>query len=64
MDRVRFLSLDVGAERALTEHRAILAALSARDADAAVARVREHLSQIEDILRRLHASHHEYFGPA
>ncbi len=64
MDRVRFLSLDVGAERALAEHRAILAALTTRDADGTVARVREHLSRIEDILRRLHASHQAYFGPA
>jgi DNA-binding GntR family transcriptional regulator len=62
MDRVRFLSLAVGAESALDEHRAILAALQDRDADAAVARVREHLSRIEDILARLRGTHLQYFA--
>ncbi|MBA3325011.1 MAG: GntR family transcriptional regulator [Rhodobacteraceae bacterium] len=62
MDRVRFLSLAVGAESALIEHRAIFAALRARDAEATVARVREHLSRIEGILSRLRASHQQFFA--
>lgn len=62
MDRVRFLSLAVGAESALAEHRAILAALRARDPDTVAARVREHLSQIEGILARLHISNPQFFA--
>lgn len=62
MDRVRFLSLAVGAQSALSDHRAILAALRARDGDGAVARVREHLSRIEAILARLRVSHRQFFA--
>ncbi len=62
MDRVRFLSLAVGAESVLNEHHAILDALRDRDADAAVARIREHLSRIEGIMRRLRETHLSYFA--
>lgn len=64
MDRVRYLSLAVGAESALHEHHAILAALHARDPAAAVARIREHLSQIEGILARFRLSDPQYFEGA
>lgn len=60
-DRVRFLSLAVGAEVALIQHRAILAALRARDADTAVVCVRTHLSQIEAVLDRLRGSDPQFF---
>ena len=64
MDRVRFLSLAVGAESVLHEHKAILAALRAHDAAAAIERVREHLSQIQGILARLRLSDPQYFADA
>ncbi|MCG6112578.1 MAG: GntR family transcriptional regulator [Paracoccus sp.] len=53
MDRARFLSLSYGSSTAWIEHRTILAALRARDPDAAAAAVRDHLSHIEHILDRL-----------
>ncbi|AMY70517.1 GntR family transcriptional regulator [Frigidibacter mobilis] len=53
MDRARFLSLSYGASTAYIEHRRILAALRARDPEAAVEAVRDHLSHIEHILERL-----------
>jgi DNA-binding GntR family transcriptional regulator len=55
MDRVRFLSLGFGADLALKEHRAIVAAVRAGDVAAAVAAVRLHLSRIEDIMARIRA---------
>jgi DNA-binding GntR family transcriptional regulator len=55
MDRVRFLSLGFGADLALEEHRAIVAAVRAGDVPAAVAAVRLHLSRIEDIIARIRA---------
>jgi DNA-binding GntR family transcriptional regulator len=55
MDRVRFLSLGFGADLALKEHRAIVAAVRAGDVPAAVAAVRLHLSRIEDIIARIRA---------
>lgn len=53
MDRARFLSLSYGASTACTEHREILAALRARDPEAAAAAVGDHLSHIKRILERL-----------
>lgn len=53
MDRARFLSLSYGSSTAYIEHREILAALRARDPEAAAAAVRTHLSHIEHILERL-----------
>lgn len=63
MDRARYLSLSYNATSALAEHREILAALRARDADAATAAVRRHLSRIREILDRLRADQPEVFGP-
>ncbi|CAM3179804.1 GntR family transcriptional regulator [Paracoccus nototheniae] len=53
MDRVRFLSLSYGSSTANVEHGQILAALRARDPEAAAAAIRHHLSKIEQILARL-----------
>jgi DNA-binding GntR family transcriptional regulator len=62
MDRVRFLSLAFGAEQALEDHRAILAALKARDAGAAAGLMRAHLGRIEEIIARIRETHAEYFA--
>ncbi len=62
MDRVRFLSLSFGAQTALDDHLAILAALKARDPVAAVAAMREHLGRIEDIIARVRLTHGMHFG--
>jgi DNA-binding GntR family transcriptional regulator len=61
MDRVRFLSLAFSAEQALADHRLILAALRAGDADAAVALMRSHLGRITEIIARIRAEHADYF---
>ena len=62
MDRVRWLSLSFGAPTALQDHRAILEALKAGDAEAAVAAMRTHLGRIEDILARVRKTHAAHFG--
>ena len=62
MDRVRFLSLSFGAQQALDDHRAILAAMKAGDAEAAEAEIRTHLGRIEDILARVRVTHAAHFG--
>lgn len=62
MDRARYLSLSYGASTAWQEHREILAALRARNPEAAAAAVHEHLSQIEHILARLRTEQPEVFG--
>lgn len=61
MDRVRWLSLSFGAESALDDHVRILDALQARDAERAVAAMREHLSRIGGIIAHIRADHGEYF---
>jgi DNA-binding GntR family transcriptional regulator len=53
MDRVRFLSLDDGAETALNDHVEILTALRSRDLERAAAAVRLHLSRITEMVERL-----------
>ena len=62
MDRVRFLSLAFSAEQALADHRLILAALEAGDADAAVVVMRRHLGRIAEIIARIRSDHGEYFA--
>ncbi len=62
MDRVRYLSLPTDAGLVLGEHRAILDALRARDADAAVDRIRDHLSRIEAIIARLRVENPDVFA--
>lgn len=61
-DRVRFLSLAFASQTALDDHRAILNAVRARDADRAAAAVRLHLSRIEGIIERLRTENHEWFA--
>jgi len=62
MDRVRYLSLSFGAPEAFSEHRAILAALRARDPEAAATAVRGHLGHIRQILDRLSIDRPEAFA--
>ncbi len=62
MDRVRYLSLTYGASTAWQEHRQIMAALRARDPDAAAAAMRQHLGRIESILARLRQDRPEVLG--
>lgn len=53
MDRARYLSLSYGVANVCREHRAILTALRARDAETAAAALAGHLSHIHEILARL-----------
>ncbi len=62
MDRDRYLSLTYGASTAWQEHRQIMAALRARDPDAAAAAMRQHLGRIESILARLRQDRPEVLG--
>ncbi len=61
MDRVRWLSLSFGAPTAIADHRAILDALRAGDAEAAVAAMRTHLGRIEDIIARVRETDARHF---
>ncbi|GGD07362.1 GntR family transcriptional regulator [Aureimonas glaciei] len=61
MDRVRFLSLAFGQSAAFDDHLRIFAGLEARDADAAEAAMRQHLSRITDILARLRGDFDRFF---
>lgn len=62
MDRVRYLSLSFGSERAFLEHKDILAAIRARDPDRAAQMVRLHLSRILDQIVRIRAENAAYFA--
>jgi len=62
MDRVRYLSLSVGTELALREHKEVFNALKARDSDKAVAAIRKHLSRIKVDLPRIRREHEHYFA--
>ncbi len=62
MDRARYLSLSYGADTAFAEHGQILDALRRRDAGAAVAAIRQHLSRIEGIIARLRVDQPQVFG--
>lgn len=61
MDRIRLLSLSFTAHDALAEHRAIVSAIRARDADAAVAATRHHLSRIAASIERIHQTNPGFF---
>jgi GntR family transcriptional regulator, rspAB operon transcriptional repressor len=61
-DRVRYLSLAEGSQRAMEGHVRILIALRARDEEAAVAELRAHLGQIEQIIQDLRAANHTWFS--
>lgn len=62
MDRVRMLSL-IALPRAvvLSEHQAIVAAISQRDPDAAAEAMTRHLSRIEADIARIKAENHGWF---
>lgn len=62
MDRVRWLSLAVGAPTALEDHVLIFDALCAGDAAAAAAAMRAHLARIVDILARVRQEHPAMFA--
>lgn len=62
MDRVRYLSLSFATRRAHAEHREILAAIRARDAGAATAALRGHLTRILDQMVQIRAAHGAYFA--
>lgn len=55
MDRVRFFSLDFGAQSAYDDHAAIFEALKSGDIDAARNEMRMHLSRISEIIDKLRA---------
>ncbi|WP_180900088.1 GntR family transcriptional regulator [Martelella soudanensis] len=61
MDRIRFLSLSFTAHDALAEHRDIVSAIRARDAHAAVAATRHHLSRIAASIERIHEDNPNLF---
>lgn len=61
MDRVRYLSLALGAKSAFDDHKDILDCLRKRDGRNAEALVRLHLSKILQILEHVRESHPEYF---
>ncbi|WP_138467219.1 GntR family transcriptional regulator [Poseidonocella sp. HB161398] len=61
IDRVRFLSLSFGQQDAYDQHVTIVAALAARDPDAAETCLRDHLSRIRNILPVVRAEHPQYF---
>lgn len=62
MDRVRYLSLSFASERAYSEHREILQAIQARDANAATAAIRKHLMRILDQIVQIRGTHSAYFA--
>lgn len=64
MDRIRYLSLETGAQAALDEHGVILQALSAGDEAGALENMRYHLSRIATIINRIRGEHSEYFDMA
>lgn len=61
MDRVRFLSLAFASREALDDHLRIMAAIRARDAEAAVAAMRVHLARIKGQIGRIRSEHASYF---
>lgn len=61
MDRVRFLAQPFASERALQEHRDILAAIRSGNEEQAAEMVRQHLSRILEQILRIRAEHSAYF---
>lgn len=62
MDRIRMLSLDKTSQRlALSEHIAILDAITARKPDDAAAAFTQHLSRIDDLIASIKAENHSWF---
>ena len=61
MDRARYLSLSFNQAMAHAEHMEIFAALTARDATAAVTRLEAHLNKIRTHLDQIRRDHSAYF---
>ena len=62
MDRIRMLSLNPSSQRlAMEEHVALLAAICARDKDAAAAAMTKHLSRILILIEEVKAQNHSWF---
>jgi len=61
LDRVRYLSLDTGAQIAFEEHREIIRLIHARDSVGAERILRKHLSNIMDTLAKVRMEHSHYF---
>lgn len=65
LDRVRYLTLGVASQqRAIAEHKAIVAAVVSGDAAAAEAAMRSHLARAEVLLSQTIADHPDYFETA
>lgn len=64
LDRVRFLTLGMSSsQRAIEEHKVIVAAVAAGDSGAAEAAMRAHLSRAEMLLNQTIADFPDYFEP-
>ena len=61
-DRVRMLSLAFASRLAWEDHLSIMAALKARDADAAADAIRTHLSRIKDQIKIIRDQNHSWFA--
>lgn len=61
MDRVRIATLSFASHQALDDHFAIFEPMKRRDAEAAVAAMRIHLSRIKDLVDRIQDEKHEWF---
>ena len=61
MDRVRYLSLSFGSEAALNEHLEIFEAIKSNDSQAAIDKIREHLSRIRVDLPKIKMLYPQYF---
>ena len=62
LDRARLLSLAFNQARTLREHQTVYQALKARDADSAVALMRNHLSRLIEEIGRIRAENESYFA--
>ena len=59
LDRLRYLSLTIGAQTALDDHIAIMDCIRKRDADQAEKELRKHLSRILTVLEQVATTHPE-----
>lgn len=61
MDRVRYLSLQLGTPATVEEHRQIAEAILAGDGDSAEAVIRLHLNKINSHIHQIREQHSEFF---
>ena len=59
LDRLRYLSLTIGAQSALDDHIAIMDCIRTRDADRAEKELRKHLARILGVLEQVTTTHPE-----